>query len=261
MKACGEDELAIAGRCAAGLVAAFVLLAAASTARAATITYAGSLIDLGAGWREATVSKGAFSSTNILGQEGYYIDGGQGVVSTPTYVSAFAANSSVFPGNGSYEYIDNPVTTPGPNPSLLLTGTFNQAVGSGNTGVPLSFTLNANVPGAFQVGLLVDNTDGTQWNDYAIALSSSVSGAGPGVSLTGASFNDRDPDWVFFDVTGAVAGETISIVATAGAGGHVELGGVAFDAVVPEPASFALLGAGILGLGMVRRRTLSARAT
>lgn len=37
-------------------------------AKADVITYAGSLMDPGSGWRTASVSKGAFSSTGILGK-------------------------------------------------------------------------------------------------------------------------------------------------------------------------------------------------
>lgn len=103
---------------------------------------------------------------------------------------------------------------------------------------------------------MVDNTDGTEWNDVAIQLIGSVSGAGPEVSLTGAEYNDRIPDWVFFVLTGAAAGETISVVGYAGAGGHDELGAVAFDTVssVPEPASLGVLFTGVAALVAGRRR-------
>jgi hypothetical protein len=139
---------------------------------------------------------------------------------------------------------------------LIYSGTFNQAVGTNNPGTMISFTLAGTVPSEIQIGLLVDNTDGTQWNDVAIQLSSSVSGAGPEVSLTSSGYNNDDPDWVFFDVTGGVAGETISVIGYAGSGGHDELGAVSFDSVsAPEPASLALLGVGATALLARRRRS------
>jgi hypothetical protein len=76
------------------------------------------------------------------------------------------------------------------------------------------------------------------------------------VSLTGAAFNNRVPDWVFFDITGATAGQTFSVTNYGGPNGCACLGGIAFDSstAVPEPATFAVLGAGLAVLGAARRR-------
>jgi hypothetical protein len=232
-------------------------VALAAPAHASTIVSEGSLIDFGSGWRTATVSKGSFANTGgVLGEDGYYLPGSQGVSLKPTYVSTFTPNGSVYGGNGGYIRVDNPTTTPGAHPTTLLTGTFNPGVGANNKATVFAFTVNAVVPAAFQIGLMVDNLDIATYNDFAISLSSSVSGVGPGVSLTGASYNNRIPDWIFFDVTGAVAGETISVIPTAGNGGTATLGAISFDTVAsaPEPASFALLATGIAGLGLRRRR-------
>ena len=57
------------------------------------------------------------------------------------------------------------------------------------------------MPGTVQLGLMIDNLDGGGFNPSSLKV---VQAGGPGASAvvdtTGASYNDRIPDWLFFDI-------------------------------------------------------------
>ena len=106
-------------RIAALVVVALPTLAASG--RATTITYAGSLLDLGAGWRTDTVSKGKFglNGSNVLGNDGYQLFGTNLAAVVPGYLTMSVKTTNynaAAVGNGSYYSVDNPTTTPGREP-------------------------------------------------------------------------------------------------------------------------------------------------
>ncbi len=252
-------------RIAALVVVALPTLAASG--RATTITYAGSLLDLGAGWRTDTVSKGKFglNGSNVLGNDGYQLFGTNLAAVVPGYLTMSVKTTSynaAAVGNGSYYSVDNPTTTPGGSPSKIETGALNPRPGANVSATMLTFTTKGTVPAVIQVGLMVDNVDKTGVNSTATQLTGTGTTGSRIVSLTGASYNDLIPDWVFFDITGAVANETFTLTNWGGANGPATLGGIAFDSrvtssqgvSVPEPASIVVLGVGLLGLGAARRR-------
>jgi hypothetical protein len=62
---------------------------------------------------------------------------------------------------------------------------------------------------------------------------------------------DNEKDGVFFDITGAVAGDTF--VVSIDGGGSEAMSGITFDtALIPEPSTALLGGLGLLAL--LRRR-------
>ena len=232
------------------------LLGAATACFASSITYVGSDVDLGSGWRTSTVSKNDIDGNNVLGSDGWYVVGNSGSQMLPSYITSFVSNDSVYGGNGGYFSIDDPATTPGPSPSTIVTGTLNPGPGPGNTTTDLSFTFGADVPAIVRIGLMVDNLDIAAFNPAAVqVVQNGGSAASPVVDTTGASFNNRIPDWLYFDIQ-AQPGETYDVVVTGGPNGCACLGAASFDSVsnVPEPSSFQLfgIGAALLAIGALR---------
>ncbi len=237
--------------------AAVAFPAMVGSSSATTISYVGTIVDLGSGWRTASVSKGGLdlSGTNVLGTDGYALFGTSRRL-VPGYLTSFVSNAATYPGNGGYATVDNPNTTPGASPTTMTSATLNPFPGTNAPAVTVSFTTTGTVPGVIRVGLMEDNLDIAGYNSSAVQLSGAGATGSPTVSLTGAAYNNRVPDWVFFDITGATAGQTFSVTNYGGPNGCACLGGIAFDSstAVPEPAPFAVLGAGLAGLGAARRR-------
>jgi hypothetical protein len=224
------------------------------------ITSPGSLMDLGAGWRTSSVSKDGLDldGNGVPGNDGYWTFGANASMLQPSYASGVAITGSVYPGNGSYAQIDNPSTTPGPSPTTYTSGTLNPFVNGAYADV--SFTVSGNVPGLIRVGLMIDNLDIAGYNPSALQIVDATDGvSSPLIATTSAEFNDRIPDWVFFDISGGSAGEVFDVDVYSGPNGCNCLGAVSFDsasgnASIPEPTSVALLGFALASLLVAARR-------
>ncbi|HEX4122237.1 MAG TPA: choice-of-anchor Q domain-containing protein [Verrucomicrobiae bacterium] len=195
------------------------------------IQYAGVQQDLGSGWRTPSVSKPLdIDGDNILGSDGYYLVNLPPVL--PAYISQATILTSTSPGDPNYASVDDP-THPG---SLFGTGTMNPFPGSGSSADLFSFEISTNaVPNILRVGLMVDNLDDAGYNAASLELLlANGAGAVTGqVATISSSFNDRTPDWVFFDIQGPESGDVFLVRGTGGPYGAATLGGVAFDSASP----------------------------
>ena len=197
----------------------------------AVVAHVGNYTDLGAGWRTASPVKPLdLDGDNIVGTDGYQL------INLPPALPAYLASASIlsgtYPGNGDYSYLDDP-TSPG---DQFLTGTMNPYPGPSVSADLFSFTLNAGAVGrTIRVGLLVDNLDGADWNADSLTLvqtNGTFASSGP-VATVATALNNRIPDWIFFDISGAQAGDAFVIRGVGGVNSTATLGGVAFDSIGP----------------------------
>ncbi len=221
------------------------------------------------GWRNSSVPKMDIDGNNVLGTDGFYAPNNPTYSSAPSYtvLATFgpAAGTGSYGGNGNYALIDNPTTTPGLTPTKELSGNINL----GTTGALFQFTLTGTVPYKIRVGVMVDNEDGGrgQFNSSATELtctncSPAVSPAPVSMTSTGVpSYNDNIPDWIYFDITNGVAGQTYQIVGTVG---HQQsaLGAVSFDSLSEYPTNTTVPTVTVMGVSSSNQSvTLTAMVT
>jgi len=205
-----------------------ILAAGANPAQAVTILAAGSNIDLGSGWRTSSVAKSDIDGNNVLGTDGYRIVGTNARLLTPTYLTNTTQSGNVFGGNAGYALIDDPNTTPGGGPTTIRTGTTNPFAGANTEASVFTFTAKNNAPQTFRLAVLVDNTDGTPFTSSSLRILQTAGGAATSTSVNTSTVN-RNPDWYYFDIVGAQAGDTFSVLSGGGSSGCNCVGGIAFD--------------------------------
>jgi len=271
------------------LLGVVLLMGQAAMANAATIAFVGSETSGGGQrFRDTGVAKayntvageyyagdgyifwktGAGQGVFDLGPAGSSIKtDAQGSVSLPSYITDIVtarADIKGFKNTANNRFINDPAAAPAPGLALpVQTGgvLVNQA--SAATFDFMTITLG-NIPaGGFRLGIMADeyksgSNPAAQWMDTIQVRGTGVSA----VSATGLSGNpaikDGNPDLHFFDIKGFSPGDTITIAG----GGDIFpiISGLTFDTVtaegdIPEPATLALLGLAVTGLGgYIRRR-------
>ena len=134
---------------------------------------------------------------NVLGSDGYWLVGNNGSQSIPAYTNNWIKTGSIYGGNSGYYLVDNPAL-PG---STTNPGTTTTAP---NTNV-FSFQLTGTIPSDIRVGIMIDALDNAYYNPSSISILDN------GVvqntqATTAAIYQDRNPDWLFWDITGGRQG-------------------------------------------------------
>jgi hypothetical protein len=243
--------------------------------QAATITYVGSQLDIGDGWRTPAVTKPLDpDGDNIIGSDGYFMfntgytgstfrfdpppfdpaDGyGNASVDLPSFVtiSDFGSGGSVTAT--AFSQIDDPLN-PGTD---FLSGTAVRNAGA--DGAEVSFyklTFNNAPAEGVRVGVLVNNAEWGNAGQIRFELDSNP--------LITVSANTTRPenginDFFFFDFEDLSDGDTFSFYASDDTTDNTvnpfetRFGGFTF-AVIPEPGTLSLLGIAAMTLSILRLR-------
>ncbi|WP_231956349.1 PEP-CTERM sorting domain-containing protein [Posidoniimonas polymericola] len=192
------------------------------------------------------------------------------LVDLPSWVSGSQIHASRKAGGWAYALIDDPQLTNGvrayswglsqtpastfqpPYVKLGVLDGNSTSTGADPTVAPAerwSFTVGANAPASFRVGVMTDGLDSTNWAPSEVIMQQ-VNGTA--TATTGTVAKNRFVDMHLFDVTGAQAGDEFVFLAYNPGGGSAGVSGFSFD-YVPEPASLAL-SAAAAGLAVLRRR-------
>jgi hypothetical protein len=193
------------------------------------ITPAGVQSDSGETWHSGMTAKPLdVDGNDALGTDGYELVNLPPV--RPAYLSVSEPMTGFYPGNELYAVMEDPAFVG----STFMTGTWDATPGGGARADLFRFTLNeAAVGRLIRVGLLIDNLDIASFNGAELSLVQTVGGSAQSspVATTAGEFNNRNPDWVFFDVVGGQPGDTFVVRGLVGEFGNATLAGVVFDSL------------------------------
>jgi hypothetical protein len=163
---------------------------------------------------------------------------GTDILQLPTYVNpgTFTTAGENKASGFNYESVVTPNGTV--TPGTLTDGTATNK---------FSFALQGTVPSVFTVGLLVDNLDSPDYNASALTIATTGGSTATVAEATG----NRNPDLYFFTISGASAGDTVTVGATQGVNGTATIAGITF-ASTPLPASVWGGMALLAGFGLTR---------
>jgi len=196
------------------------------------------------------------------------------LISLPSWVSGSQIVASRKSGGwGGYALIDDPQLTNGPRdfnwgasqspasvfqpPYVKLgildgNGTISGANGTSAPAERWGFSVGANAPQVFRVGVMTDGLDATNWAPSEVFIQR-VNGTTPiGAPIsTGTLSKNRFIDMHFFDIVGAQPGESFVFLAFNPGGGSAGISGFTFE--TPEPVSATLVGFAVV-VATVRQR-------
>lgn len=194
------------------------------------------------------------------------------IIDLPGFVGSSQILASRKAGGWAYALIDDPQLTNGvrdynwgasqapasvfqpPYVKLgVLDGT-GTATGADPTVTPAerwSFTVGANAPEVFRVGVMTDGLDSEFWAPSEVIIQQVSGGSPVGAPVsTGTVLKNRFIDMHFFNIIGAEPGDEFVFLASNPGGGSAGISGFAFD--VPEPTGLVLAVAS--GAALIARR-------
>lgn len=193
------------------------------------LNYANTQFSVGSAWRTAFLAKPFdLDKNDVLGSDGYYVIGANERTSQPAYIASWLLTTTVYPGNTGYASIDDPDVVP-PGSATIQSGTANP---EGNDILIFSFVLGGTVPEHFRLGMMMDGLNDAKYNPNSVYLKE-IGGLElqtASVNTTAVSYNDKNPDWIFFDVIGFTVGSEVGVYS--GGGGNT-LQVFAFDSAPP----------------------------
>ena len=215
----------------------------------AAVVAVGTDTTTGANWRTAA----ALEADNEYGSDGYVIYGIDAAdnafspvyafdmdqTALPAGINGIATNATrMFSGAGNFGTMEDP----GNGNALTNTPLLVAAVGLSTS----TFTISRNPNTSFRLTLLAASGDGsnvthnTDVNDGSGAISQSTTHTADGLY------------YHVYDISAGSSDVVVNVQVPTGGATHFSLTGLAFDNVVPEPSSLALIGLG--GLCVLRRR-------
>jgi hypothetical protein len=220
-------------------------LSVSTNAVAATINYIGIDTTTLGDWRSTSVNKPLdISGDNAYGTDGFMGKNGEtDVISHPTYAT-LVRDGSTEPTWPGYALLDPAVT-----PAATIADQAGWEYWKFGDAVMATITMTESK--TFRVAVYGDNRQENpskghpSYQIYQTAGGTADSGLQVVTPFTGLG------KWLVFEIT-ASAGDVFKVYSTKGSDNYSGCGPIAFDSV-PEPSAFALLGTGLLGL-LVRRR-------
>jgi fibronectin-binding autotransporter adhesin len=196
-----------------------------------TVSYVGTQFDMGgpgqtgfggavSHWRQATTAKTCdIDADNVLGTDGYsvvHVALGSEIASTPSYLATAGTWTGPVFGAGSgfgYVMMDDPT-----NPDSAIQCNTIYPGGNGTQLYTFALPSTGTIPAKIRMGVMIDGLDAIAPNPSAIWLTqlggSLASSATVDTAIAG--YNNRQPDWVFFDIVGATAGMQFAVCGNQG---------------------------------------------
>jgi hypothetical protein len=158
-------------------------------------------------------------------------------------ISSYSTSEINYDGFG-YPNIQDPTNPPSGQVQAGLAG--GDGLTTGTSYDLFTLTVGNNFPsGGVQLAVI-------QTTGYAAAVTLTQTAGSGSESQSIPEVDSGSFDYYLFDISGAQNGDQFTLSATANAGNHALISGLAFS-TVPEPASLAILGFSVMGL-LGRRR-------